>query len=84
MGDVRREVDLKSPVGRDQHSQDEGTGGVGSWRPPRRSPVSEVQNSLDGVTTTCGDVTLKTREQRQKHIDSEALTLPGMEVVSEV
>lgn len=57
---------------------------MGPWRPHRRSPVSEVQNGLDGVTATCGDVTFKTREQGQKHIDSEALTLPGKEVESEL
>ena len=39
-----------------------GVGGVRRW-----SPVSEVQNGLDGVTTTCGDVTLEPREQGQKH-----------------
>lgn len=47
-----------------------GVGGVRRW-----SPVSEVQNGLDGVTTTCGDVTLEPREQGQKHVDSEALPL---------
>lgn len=41
------------------------------------APVSEVQNGLDGVPPTCGDVALKAREQGQKHIDPEALPLPG-------
>lgn len=41
----------------------------------KASPVSEVQNGLDGVATPCGDVTLKAREQRQKHVDSETLPL---------
>lgn len=50
---------------------------MGSWRPHRRAPVSEVQNGLDGVPTTCGDVTFKTGKQGQKHVDSEALPLPG-------
>ena len=53
---------------------------MGPWR-PHRSPVSEVQNGLDGVTTPCGDVALKTREQGQKHVDSEALPLSGEGVV---
>lgn len=39
------------------------------------SPVSVVQNGLDGIATTSRDVPLKTREQGQKHIDSEALAL---------
>lgn len=69
-------MDLKSPAGRNEdRNQDGGTGGMGPRRPRRRSPVSEVQNGLDRVATTCGYVTLKTGKQRQKHIDSEALTL---------
>lgn len=52
-----------------------GHGWDGAMETPRRSPVSEVQNGLDGVATTCGDVTLKTGKQRQQHVDSEALTL---------
>lgn len=41
------------------------------------SPVGEVQNGLDGIPTTCSDVTLKTGQQGQKHVDSEALPLSG-------
>lgn len=50
----------------------------------RGSPVSEVQNGLDGVTTTCGDVTLKPGEQGQKHVDPEALPLSEEGAESEV
>lgn len=57
---------------------------MGPWRPHRRAPVSEVQNGLDGVPTTCGDVTLKTGKKGQKHVDSEALPLPGKGGKSEV
>lgn len=56
---------------------------MGSRR-PHRSPVGKVQNGLDGVTTPCGDVTLKTWEQGQKHVDSEALPLSREGVESEV
>jgi len=76
-GDVRKEVDLNSPARRDQDGAMEGQSlaGVGVGGVRRWSPVSEVQNGLDGVTTTCGDVTLEPREQGQKHVDSEALPL---------
>lgn len=54
---------------------------MGLWRAAcggmRGSPVGKVQNGLDGVTTTCGDVALKPWEQGQKHVDAEALPLPG-------
>lgn len=44
--------------------------GSESWAQCRAvtiSPVSEVQNSLDGVPTTCTDVSLKSRKQRNHH-----------------
>lgn len=44
------------------------------------SPVSVVQNGLDGIATTSRDVPLKPREQGQKHIDSEALALSEEEL----
>lgn len=47
------------------------------WVAMGASPVGEVQNGLDRVPTTCSDVTLETRQQRQKHVDSEALPLSG-------
>lgn len=75
MCDVRRWTSKVQWEGIRIESGSGGMGGMGPWRPHRRSPVSEVQNGLDGVATTCGDVTLKTRKQRQKHVDSEALTL---------
>lgn len=31
------------------------------------SPVSEVQNGLDGISSTCTDVSLKSRKQRNHH-----------------
>jgi hypothetical protein len=71
-------VDLKDPAGRNQDRV--GVGEIEPWRSGvwlRMSPVSEVQNGLDGITTTCGDVSFKAREQGQKHIDSETLALSG-------
>lgn len=34
----------------------------------RLSPVSEVQNSLNGISTSCTDVSFKSRKQRHHHI----------------
>lgn len=36
-----------------------------------------MQNGLDGVATTCGDVTLKAGKQGQQQVDAEAVPLPG-------
>lgn len=66
-------MDLKSPAGRDRDSVRTGAPMDGHGG----SPVGEVQNGLDGIPTTCSDVTLKTGQQGQKHVDSEALPLSG-------
>ena len=90
MGDVRREADPRSPAGRDGDrvragARVDGHGEAESgWGWGVGSPVSEVQNGLDGVTTTCRDVTFKPRQQGQKHVDSETLALSGKGAESEV
>lgn len=39
------------------------------------SPVGEVQNGLDGVSTSCADVPFKSRQQRNDHKHPELLLL---------
>lgn len=49
------------------HSNNQQLGGA--------APVVEVHDSLDGAAAPCGDVSLKTRQQRRHHVHSVLLTL---------
>lgn len=40
------------------------------------SPVVEVHYGLDGVPSSCGDVSLKARKQRGDNVHAVLLTLP--------
>ena len=42
------------------------------------SPVSEVQNSLDGISTSCTEVSLESRKQRNHHEHSVLLPLSAV------
>lgn len=47
-------------------------------RKVRLSPVCEVQDSLDSISASCADITLKSRKQRNHHKHPVLLLLPAI------